>query len=189
MNQSGKILSRRTRETKYQIGMALGVYQCFMLHWLHEQCCSTMTLLKASSFRSDLSLLKWAKRLVVTIAFPVFAINQLLTDSPQDSLTQYSFCDLNYTIQWNLSITALQIKDTSIIRTPINSPKRSAIETCTYLTSELRTPLYSVLQTLDPVPNGHIAQLMNSIIQSRPRPRVRSLALAVQFHMDYHEDG
>ena len=40
-------------------------------------------------------------------------------------------------MQWNHSITALQIKDTSIIRMLINGPKRSAIETCTYLTSEL----------------------------------------------------
>ena len=60
-------------------------------------------------------------------------------------------------IQWNLSIMDLQIKDTSVIRTPIDGPKRSAIETCTYLTSKLRTPLYSVLRTLDPVPNGHVA--------------------------------
>ena len=60
-------------------------------------------------------------------------------------------------IQWNLSITNLRIKDTSVIRMPIDGPKRSAIETCTYLTSELRTPLYSVLRTLDLVPNGHIA--------------------------------
>ena len=34
-------------------------------------------------------------------------------------------------IQWNLSITALRIKDTSVIRTPIDGPKRSAIETYT----------------------------------------------------------
>ena len=47
-------------------------------------------------------------------------------------------------VQWNLSITALQIKDTSIIRTTIDGPKQLAIEMCTYmyLTSELRTPLY-----------------------------------------------
>ena len=45
----------------------------------------------------------------------------------------------NSPIQRNLSIyTALRIKDTSVIRTAIDGPKRSAIETCTYLTSELR---------------------------------------------------
>ena len=58
---------------------------------------------------------------------------------------------------WNLSITDLRIKDTSVIQTPIDGPEWSAIEMCTYLTSVLRTPLYSVLRTLDPVPNGHIA--------------------------------
>ena len=52
---------------------------------------------------------------------------------------------------------ALQIKDTSIVRTTIDGPKWLAIETCTYLTSKLRTPLYSVLQMLDPAPNGHNA--------------------------------
>ena len=60
-------------------------------------------------------------------------------------------------IQWNLSITDLQIKDTSVIWTPIDGPKLSAIETCTYLTSKLRTFLYSVLRMLNPVPNGHAA--------------------------------
>ena len=49
---------------------------------------------------------------------------------------------LSCNIQWNLSITDLQIKDTSVIRTPTDGPKQSAIEMCTYLTSELRTPLY-----------------------------------------------
>ena len=46
-----------------------------------------------------------------------------------------------------------RIKDTSVIRIPIIGPKQSAIEMCTYL----RSPLCSVLQMLDPVPNGHIA--------------------------------
>ena len=50
-------------------------------------------------------------------------------------------------LQWNLSITALRIKDTSVIQTVDKGPERSAIETCTYLTSELRTPLYSVKRT------------------------------------------
>ena len=40
--------------------------------------------------------------------------------------------------------------------TPIDSVELSAIETCTYLTSKLRTPLYSELRMLDPVPNGHL---------------------------------
>ena len=39
-------------------------------------------------------------------------------------------------IQWNLSFMALQIKDTSIIQMIIDGPKRSAIETCNYLTSK-----------------------------------------------------
>ena len=91
--------------------------------------------------------------------------------------------------QWNLSIMALRTKDTSIIQTAIDGPKWSAIETCTYLTSEIRTPLYSVLLTHDPAPNGHNAQLTNSIIWSGPRPWVTSLAIALQFHMDHHEDG
>ena len=84
---------------------------------------------------------------------------------------------------------ALRIKDTSVLRTTIDGPKRSAIKMCTYLTSELRTPLYSVLRMLDPVPNGHIAWLANSIIRSRPHPRVSLLAVALQFHTDHREDG
>ena len=87
----------------------------------------------------------------------------------------YKIHDNIILIQWNLSITALRIKDTSVIRTAIDSPKRSTIETCTYFTSELRTPLYSILRTHDPDPNGHIAWLTNSILGSRPRPRVPSL--------------
>ena len=63
----------------------------------------------------------------------------------------------NYEIQWNLSITALRIKDTSVMRTAINDPKQLPIERCTYLTSELRTPLYSVSQMHSPAPNDHIA--------------------------------
>ena len=59
-------------------------------------------------------------------------------------------------IQWNLSIMALRIKDTSVIQMAINGPKRSAIETCSYLTSELRIPLYSILQMQTPALNGHI---------------------------------
>ena len=52
---------------------------------------------------------------------------------------------IRYTVvQWNLSITALRIKDTSVIRTAIDGPKLSTIETCTYFTSELRTPLFRV---------------------------------------------
>ena len=35
--------------------------------------------------------------------------------------------------QWNLSIMDLRIKDTSVIRTFIDGPKRSAIETIKYL--------------------------------------------------------
>ena len=62
-----------------------------------------------------------------------------------------------YTIQWNLSITNLQITDTSVARTVINGPKQSVIETCTYLTSKLRIPIYSVIWTHDPAPNGHVA--------------------------------
>ena len=68
------------------------------------------------------------------------------------------------------TLMALQTKDTSIIQMAIDGPKRSAIETCTYLTSELRTPLYSVLWMHDPAPNSHIAQLTNSIIWSGPCP-------------------
>ena len=43
------------------------------------------------------------------------------------------------------------------MRTAIDGPKWSAIETCAYLTSELRTPLYSVLRMHGPAPNSHIA--------------------------------
>ena len=50
-------------------------------------------------------------------------------------------------IQWNLSITALRIIDTSVIRTVDQGLEWSAIETCIYLTSELKTPLYSVKLT------------------------------------------
>ena len=91
-------------------------------------------------------------------------------------------------IQWNLSTVALQIKDTPVIQMTIDGPKRSAIKMCTYLTSELGH-LYSVLRTLDPVPNGHIAWLANSIIRSRPRPQVSSLVVALQFHTDHRENG
>ena len=87
------------------------------------------------------------------------------------------------------SITALQIKDTSVIQTTTNSPKQSAIKKCTYLTSKLRTPLYSVLRTLDLVPNGHIAWLANSIIRSRPRPQASSLAVVLQFYTNHREDS
>ena len=73
-------------------------------------------------------------------------------------------------IQWNLSIMGLRIKDTSVIRTPIDGPKQSAIETCTYLISELRTPLFSVIRMHDAAPNGHIAWITTSFIRSRPRP-------------------
>ena len=45
----------------------------------------------------------------------------------------------------------------SVIRMAINSPKRLAIVMCTYLTSELRTPLCTVLWIHDPAPNGHVA--------------------------------
>ena len=106
----------------------------------------------------------------------------LAVDDKHSELSKTMFSSGTSTcIQWSLSITALRIKDTSVIRT--------AIETCTYLTSELRTPLYSVLRTHDPPPNGHIAWLTDSIIRSRPRPQVPSLVLALQFHMDHHEDG
>ena len=84
-------------------------------------------------------------------------------------LSMYTACT-SWDLEWNLSIMALRTKDTSIIQTAIDGLKRSAIETCTYLTSELRTPLYSVLRTHDPVPNGHNAQLINSIIRSGPCP-------------------
>ena len=50
-----------------------------------------------------------------------------------------------------------RIKDISVIRTAIDDPKRSAIETGTYLTSELTTPLYSVLRMHGPTPNSYIA--------------------------------
>ena len=54
-------------------------------------------------------------------------------------------------IQWNLSILALQIKDTSIIQMAIDNPKRSAIETPRALCSVL------AMDAADAVPNGHIA--------------------------------
>ena len=53
-------------------------------------------------------------------------------------------------LQWNLPITALQTKDTSVIQTTIDGPKQLAIETCTYI-------ILLVLRMLDPAPNGHIA--------------------------------
>ena len=91
-------------------------------------------------------------------------------------------------LQWNLSLQTSELRTPPFnIRMPIDNPKQSAIETCTYLTSELRTPLYSVLRTFHLVPNVWI---MNSIILwSRLRSQVRPLVLALQFHMDYHEDG
>ena len=92
-------------------------------------------------------------------------------------------------IQWNLSITAHRIKDTYVIQTAIDGHKQSAIETCTYLTSELRTPLYSVLQTHSPAPTWSyciVNKLCNTV---NATPGVQSLALANQFHMDHHEDS
>ena len=68
-----------------------------------------------------------------------------------------SDCQTIVDIQWNLSITALGIKDTSIIWMAIDGPKQLALEKCTYLTSELRTPLYSILRMHSPTPNSHIA--------------------------------
>ena len=85
-------------------------------------------------------------------------------------------------LQWNLSIMDLRIKDTSVIGTPIDSPKRSAIETCTSLTSGLRTPLYSVLWilALDPVPNGHIADNeLYSMVKTTPPSLIASTSTAV----------
>ena len=65
--------------------------------------------------------------------------------------------------QWNLSITDLRIKDTCVMWATIDGPKQLAIETCTYILDFRHlldwTPLYSVLRTLDPAPNSHIAWL------------------------------
>lgn len=102
-------------------------------------------------------------------------------ERPPYHISLNTYCD---GIQWNLSITVLRI--TSVIWTAINGPKRSTIETCTCLTSELRIPLYSLLWTHNLAPNGHTA---NSLILSRPHPRVPLLALALQFHMNHHEDA
>ena len=79
-------------------------------------------------------------------------------------------------LQWNLSITALQITDTSVIRTVDSGPEQSAIETCTYLTSELRTPLNSVIRTSALPPNGYLPYLLNSIRQkATPHIAVQSM--------------
>lgn len=58
------------------------------------------------------------------------------------------FSSLYYAYYSGTSIMSLRIKDTSILRTAIDGPKCSAIETCTYLTSELKIPLYFILRAL-----------------------------------------
>ena len=69
-------------------------------------------------------------------------------------------------------------KDTSIIPTLINGPKRSVIEMCTNLTSELKTPLYS---TLDPVPNHHIAivNVLYNTVKATPPSSITSASTTV----------
>ena len=62
-------------------------------------------------------------------------------DSAKDSKSRDS---LNIT-QWNLSIMALQIEDTSIVRIPIDCPKQSVREMYTYI--------LHVLQMHGPAPN------------------------------------
>ena len=52
-------------------------------------------------------------------------------------------------LQWNPSITALQIKDTSVIRTAIDSPKWSTIETCTYIVLYLKIKDTSLFRITD----------------------------------------
>ena len=86
----------------------------------------------------------------------------------------------------NLSIIALQIKGASIF---IDVPKQLAIETCTYLTSELRTPFYSVITGSGSASKQSycmVNEVYNTVKATALRP---TLALALQFHMDHHEYG
>ena len=73
---------------------------------------------------------------------------------------------------------ALRIKDTSVIWTAIDGPKWSAIEMCTYLTSELRTSLYSVLWMHSPAPNGHVNELYN-MVKGTPLSTIASASKSV----------
>ena len=66
----------------------------------------------------------------------------------------------------------------------IDGNNLSAIEMCTYLTSEIRAPLYFVLRAHNPAPNGHIANELYNTVKA-----MRLLALANQFHVDHHEDS
>ena len=63
-----------------------------------------------------------------------------------------------------------------------NGPKLLVIEMCTYLTSELRTLLYSILQMLDPAPNCHImvSKLYNTVKATPLSARYRDVY--VQIH-------
>ena len=55
-------------------------------------------------------------------------------------------------------------------------------EMCTYLTSELRTPLYSILRMLDPAPNSHyywmVSELYNTV-KAMPPSAIASSSTAV----------
>ena len=50
----------------------------------------------------------------------------------------------------------------------IDGPKQLALETCTYLTSELRTPLYSVLQMHSPTPTAQLTKLYTTVNATPP---------------------
>ena len=63
----------------------------------------------------------------------------------------------------------------------IDGPKQLALETCTYLTSELRTLLYSVLRMHSPTPNGHIVQLtkLYTTVNATPPSAIASTSKSV----------
>lgn len=104
----------------------------------------------------------------------VGVLHSVRSELPHQGVNYYRILQVCTCInkQWNLSITAIQIKDTSVIRTAIDGPKRLAIETCTYPTSELRAPLYSVLQTQSHAPKRSyciVNELYNTVKAMPPR--------------------
>ena len=86
-------------------------------------------------------------------------------------------------IQRNLSIMALRIKDTSVIRTTIDGPKRSAIKTCTYLIKD--TYLFRITDAWsDP---KRLYYCMVSELYNMVKATLLSVG-SLQVHMDHCED-
>ena len=93
-----------------------------------------------------------------------------------------------------------RIKDTSVIQTAINDPKRSIIEMCTYLTSELRTYLSSFSDALiggvaceithtwkQPPNKGHLYN-KDSLVGSQWCPQYIEVPLQLLLHVHIYNN-